>query len=234
MLNNLPSSLNAEACRKRLEGLSPIAEKREGRLRNVYLIFFGGLIGMSFTIMAVVVAQWSVYLAVLPLIWVPLMAYFMSYEQALIVQNDAKHFFKFVEPALKPKEKVLLVLNGRAASLSLPEWLESDFYDYCYFVFTTDRLMVITLSKSKVGFHKISDFWRNNTFSNVVNKVFVCDYVEPENCQFGGLSLNLMSNLTHTKIKLRPLGEGDFYEWSMPNKGTKNGQLLNEVIFRLK
>jgi hypothetical protein len=234
MQNMLPNSPNAEICRNLLGGLEPVCEKRKGSMKNVILILLGAIFWLGFSIAMIIVCQLPFVMIGFTLLTFPALAYFSTYEQVLIIQNDAEKFFRYISPMLADGERPLLVLDGKAFGLNIPSWLENDFFGYSFFIFTTDRLILMTLSGTKLDRKKVADFISQDKLESMTNSIFTCDLYDPSSCKIGGFSTNLLANLTHMKIEIRPVGKEERFVWLMANKRTENGKLLSEIASRLR
>lgn len=163
----------------------------------------------------------------------PITMYMISREQSLCVQNDADKVLSYLGQFLNEGEKPLVVVSGRAYGVHAPEWLPNDFYVSSYFVFTSDRLIVIALSAQEIGMKKISDFHKSGTFSSIVSSLYSCDIWDERSVKIGGFFGSILA-LTHTKIQIRPIGKTNSYTWLLETTGTKNGKLLQRIFQVLK
>ena len=125
-----------------------------------------------------------------------------------------------------------MLLGGRSLKLNIPDWLPDDLFHRSYFIFTSDRILIITLKASMVGRGSIFNAL-NNDVDSLVSNVYCCDYFDKPSPIFGGFINNILANISHTKIQVCATGEDKLYPWALENKGTKSGKLLKEIITRV-
>lgn len=157
----------------------------------------------------------------------------ISYELKLYAQNNITQIVNSISSLLEKEEKFLTLFIGRAASFNLPPWITSDISTYCYFIFTTDRLLIITLSPKIVGIDQLDHYHISNTFDEVINSTYSCSLEDSSKVRLGGPILQPVFTFTHTKATIIPIGESEPYTWAIANKHTRNGELFKKIIGRL-
>lgn len=187
---------------------------------------------MGVTVLGFAELGFPVMICLLGLAWLPITIFMLGYEQVLILQNNQKTFADYLSDYLNEGEQFLTILKGRALKLHTPSWLPEDFFIRSYFVFTSDRILIIPFQASQIKNGDIL-YYIDEGLNEIVSGIYSCDYIENGSCVFGGLINNLMSHIAHTKITVRAVGASDTYPWALENKGTRNGQLLKEIIARL-
>jgi len=229
---NVKDAPNALLSRELLEGLSPIKERWKGRVvyAILYTIFGMGL--ASITPLVVAELGLPIIICLLGSVWILVTIFMVSHEQVLLLQNHQKTFIGYISDYLNEGEQFLTILRGRALKLHTPNWLPDDFFIGSYFVFTSDRILLITFQASKIKNGDIL-YYIDGGLNEIVSGIYSCDYIEDESCVFGGFINNLLLNIAYTKIKVRTVGESDSYSWALENKGSRNGQLLKEIMARL-
>jgi len=229
---NVIDAPNALLSRELLKGLLPVKERRKGRAIYllIYIVFGLGL--MALTPFGLALLGLPMIICLLGLAWLPITIFMIGYEQVLLLQNHQKTFIDYTSDFLNEDEQFLTILNGRALKFHTSSWLPDDFFIGSYFVFTSDRILIITFQASKIKSGGIL-YASKTDLHGLVSGIYSCDYIENGSCVFGGFINQLLLNIASTKIKVRAVGESDTYPWALENKGTRNGQLLKEIMARI-
>jgi len=228
-VNNAP---NALLSREILNGLSPSKETRKGNRFFVLIYVILGILMMAISMLILLALKAPLLVCLLALLWFPFTIFMIGYEQTLIVQSHRSLFLKYIAQHFNKDEKFLLLLGGRALRLYIPNWLPDDFLHRSFFIFTSDRILIITLKASMVkkgGIFASLD----NGLESLVSQVYCCDYFDNPSPIFGGFINNILANISHTKIQVCATGEDKLYPWALENKGTKADKLLKEIITRV-
>lgn len=223
---------NALLSREILGDLSPIKETRKGNRFFVLIYIILGMPMMCVTMLTLAEFKAPLVICLLALLWLPLIIFMIGYEQTLIVQNHRSLFLKYIAQHFNRDEKFLILLGGRALKYNIPSWLPNDFLHRSYFIFTSDRILIITLKASMIKAGGLFDSL-DNDFESLVSDVYCCDYFDKPSPVFGGFIKNILANISHTKIQICATGENEHYPWALENKGTKAGKLLNKIISRI-
>ncbi len=237
----LATSPTALDCRNLLENLSPVQESRQGKQKfaALYLLSFI-FIYMPFVAYIMIYLSRNRFDHITPII-IPLMLsglivsmWFIAREYKLYAQNSINLIIKSMSPLFEDNEEFLTAFIGKAMGINTPSWINDSISTYCYFVFTTDRMIIITLSPKIAGIDQLAKHHTNNTFESVIDNIYTCSLMEEGKVMFGGIISQPMFNLSHTKLITIPENESEPYTWIIANKHTKNGKLLNLIITRLK
>ncbi len=237
-------SPNSQQCRQLLGDLTQIKEKRKGRMLYIYMSLFIAMpiaffaAGFGFgnrsmtrllgDTLSVSLGLLSVLLSLFFVIW------FISRELQLVEQTIAEPLFKEIVPLLNTGEKPLLVVSGMIASTRMPPWLSSG-HPGAFFIFTSDRLLMITLNTLFITGPKLLNHLTNGTFGQVVDTIYTVDLLDKDSITFGGINKKrFMFSFSHTQITLTPMGETDSLTIILANNLTRSGRLLKIIRDRLE
>ena len=229
-VKNAPNALLSRAL---LSDLFSVRETRKGRPVFVLIIAILGMSMMGVSMLILMELKAPLLVVSLSLLWFPITIFMIGYEQTLIVQNHRSLFLKYIAQYFNKDEKFLVLLGGRSLKLNIPDWLPDDLFHRSYFIFTSDRILIMTLKASMVGSGSIFNSL-NDDADSLVSNVYCCDYFDQPSPIFGGFINHILANITHTKIQVCATGEDRLYPWALENKGTKSGKLLKEIITRIK
>lgn len=159
--------------------------------------------------------------------------YFVAREQRLYNRNCIEQLDNHLKPKLNNGEHVLSLCVGRASSIDTPDWL-GDVSPYSYFLFTTDRLLIINFDPELSGTNLINKEIEKQTIEKYIKSIITCSLTEESNCKFGGfIAIELLFNLLYTKVEIRPVNEHHSYTWLIDDKFTQSGKLLREIRNRI-
>ena len=234
-LKNLTPSPSAQACRELLKSIPYIDEKRLGNMW--YALAYGSLM-IATMITAVFIGALvfeipkSFALAYCAAVVFPTIAGGMiaiSHEQKLSNKNQINRIKETVSKYLTDGEEFLCLFVGQANKLPTPEWLR-DISIYAYFVFTSDRLLIITFIPELRGTNEINNHIGIGEFEKIIVDVHTCSLLDKSSFAIGGIIHHpALLNLTHTKVIACPVGQNEPYRWIIDDKHTHHGKTLRTI-----
>lgn len=236
----LTPSPTAEECRALLIGLTPTREKRNGScLTGLFLIVTCFTLPALFIFLVILDGSWIPKDYKVPLSMVifflsfVLCLYLASREQKLYNRNCVKELEEYLKPMLNRGEELLTLCVGRASSFKTPEWL-GNVSPYSYFVFTTDRLLVINFDASLNGTNLINKEISNQSIGYYIRSIITCSLIDKSKCRFGGfITIELLLNFLFTKVEVFPVNESHSYTWLIDDKFTQSAKLLRTIRHRI-
>ncbi len=240
----LKDAPNANQCRGLLESLKWLREKRKGRIIYLYMSLFivspigfitagfsfgnrtttrllGDTLSLSLMFLFILLLTFS-------LLW------FIARELQLVQQIFSEPMFKEITPLLHADEKPLMMASGIIASGRVPPWLSTS-SPSAYFIFTSDRMLMITVNSLFLTLSQINNHLANGTFEQVVDTIYTVDLLDKDSITFGGINKKrFMFSFSHTQIKLTPVDEAGSLTVILANKLTKGGRLLKIIRDRLE
>ncbi len=240
-LNNAP---NANQCRKLLGDLEWAKEKRKGRVLYIYLYLLIGIPAALFMLFPILSERsirlllGNTFLTSFAILYGLLLTassvWFTSREIQLAEQTAAEPLFKEIVPLLNTDEKPLVLASGMIASGRMPSWLSSG-HPSAFFIFTSDRLLMITLNTLFITGSQIHNHFANGTFNQVVDSIYTVDLLDKNNIIFGGINKKrFLFSFAHTQFTFTPVGETDSITIVLNNNLTRSGRLLKTIRDRLE
>ncbi len=243
--SNLSSPINSLKARKLLGDLEPVNEKRKGGYwRSVLFLFLTASLTMTIWF-GIVVGMVDLYIDYYVILYVGmfgiavciyLTGFAFNREQNIAFQNEIDELKKLIEPQLNDGEKFLLLQLARDFSTRVPTWMNKEGVSkYAHFIFTTDRLLIVTFHSSVKGANLIDNYLQTGNYSVYANGLYCVDLLGTHSFKIGGyITFPPILNISHTKCTVRPIGESDSYTWLLSSHFTRNGKLLKIIRQRLK
>lgn len=235
----LATSSTALNCRRLLEDLPPAQENRQGKQVFVFLYILGFILiyapistYITFSLFDKRTDPYAIMTISVFFIGMFATMYLIALEYKLYAQNNSEKLKNSITPLLEDGEKILTFFIGKPIS-TLPPWINTNISAFCYFIFTTDRMLIITLTPNVSGINQLDRHHINNSFHDVIDSIYSCSLEDPLQVKFGGLINLPIFNLTHSKLIATPIGESIPCTWMVASKQTNNGRLLKTIIARL-
>ena len=234
-LNNLTPSPSAQTCRALLKNIPYLDEKRLGNIRytiGYLLLMMAGMFATIFIgipLFEITRSTLAIYIFPVSLSIFAATAISVSYEQKLSNKNRIARIKETVSKHLANGEDFLCLFVGQANKLPPAEWL-GDISILSYFIFTTDRLLIITFKPELIGSNQINDHIAIGEFENIIVDVHTCSLLDKSSFTLGGIIHHpALLNLTHTKIIACPIGQQEPYRWIIDDKHTRHGKTLKKI-----
>lgn len=217
-----------------LADLKLVKERRKGKKLNILFQVVLCSAGMGFSGYFIaglgLPAAINIPLVLLPILFLPLMIWLSTREVSLITQNYALDIASGLAEYLKEDEQVIAVLSGKGYSMKAPAWINDDVYPGTLFLFTTHRLLVVTLKRSRIGMGSLEKIIHQDDFESAINTVHSCDYNDRDSVQLSSILPNVLASLAYSKLKTKPVGEDEPYTWALSNKSTEAGRITKTIM----
>ena len=235
----LTPSPTAAECREALKNISYRNEKRQGNM--MYVLIYGTILFLLMLSAVFILgsvlrnAESLVFICSLVVSFTILSGaiFSVSYEQKLTNKNQVKKVKEFMAEYLDSGERILCVFVGRAVKPVTPAWL-GDIGPYAFFIFTTDRLLIITFKQHLIGTDLINKEIAKGTIRKDIVNIHTCSINDDRSFRVSKLFFNhVLLNLVHTKVAVCPVGENEPYSWLLDNKHTQHGMVFREIVSNL-
>ncbi len=245
--HKIASPLNALNARKVLGDLCPVSERRKGGYGRAVLYGLFALLsslGLFFYFLLTIADANLGDIVVVPyiiiggLLCLCIGIFITVREQNIAAQNEIEELKKILTPNLNEGEKFLLLQLGHAYGMRIPSWFpEQRISDYSHFIFTTDRLLIVTFERFVIGANLINNYLETgqyDSYDSYVNGLYSIDLLDPKAFKIGGYIKAPLFNIGYTKCTVSPMGENETYTWLLGSGFTQNGKLLKTIRHRLK
>jgi len=240
----LRDSPSAQQCRKLLGDLKLVKEGRKGRILYVYIYalvimptaFFVLMFSFGSRTMSILIgdtasftlAFGSTLTSVVFILWLAIR------EFKLYGQNFSTPIIDQITPLLMPNEKPLTLLSAQIADINVPQWMTAENPVGC-FIFTTDRLLILTWNTLLMRPSKLHHHIRNGTLERVIDNIYTVDLLNKESVQIGGFIKPMITfNISFTQIKTIPIGETAPLTWVLADKHIRAGKVFTAIRHRLE
>lgn len=136
---------------------------------------------------------------------------------------------EFVAQYLQPDEEFIACSPATKAGMSL--WL-TGISKQGYVVFTSHRLLLITLNGKAMGMKTMQYFVKKGTLDEIIHEIFVADYSDKNQVSYGGLLFPPVLHIAGKRISIKPEGKDSFSTWALMCLGTNNGKVIKEIFSR--
>lgn len=234
----LKPSPTAKRCQELLGDLNPVFEKRMG------YVYIGALYFCLFAVLTIPIIYFGIFEnpliprnfkpLVAPLVGAILLIFSLlggSHEQRLYSRNEVNGILGFLHPLFNKDEKHLTICVGRKLDSHEPNWL-SGTGPYCFFVFTSQRLIIITFNSSLIGINLINKCIQKNQLDTAIQGIYTCSLIDKDSFS---LTDTIYSNATHlfyTMAKVQPINCDHAYTWLLDDKLTRGRKALKEIVSR--
>ncbi len=242
--SNLSTPINALNVRKLLGDLTPVSERKKGGYgRSVLYGLSVGILAMCllfFILMLMVDANVDknialIFITIGVFTCLYLMLFITAREQSIASQNEVEELRKMLTPHLNEGEKFLLLQLGCKNSTHIPTWSSKEgMCSFSHFIFTTDRLLVVTFQRHVHGAYLINNYLETGQYDSNANGLYSVDLLDPKAFEIGGFITPPFMNIGYTKCTVCPIGESESYTWNLTSGFTQNGKLLKNIRHRLK
>lgn len=223
-----PSPFSIE-CRSLLRDIYPVRESRKGKPRFIvlyllaYTVIYMPLVGtLLFYLADQRLDPYALISITMMLIGLVFLVAAISYEYKLFSQNHIDKIVSCIQPLLEKEERFLSMSIGLATSFNTPKWIIKEISEFCYFIFTSDRLLVFTFNDSINNINQLNKQIELGNLENIINESYTCSLENEQSIKIGGLIRQPFLMLTHTKVTITPVHESDDYTWILANKHSNN------------
>lgn len=229
-------------CREYLSDLESVVENRRGSFIIICLYVLSILFVFLLNAYLLEMLSYKVDSRYLVEIFTALGLLYMLFVMAVVTregkiinQRNIEDFRREIEKYFHTGERFLLMVVALDQNKKMVSWLGDPLlrHRFSYFVFTTDRLIIVTFRHSGSGTGAFRKAIERGQFSSIVNKIYSIPLHIPRNIKFGGVVAPFIMQLTHTKCTVIPEGESEPASWALTDKHTKNAKLLKEIRKRL-